>query len=129
MKRSVVFQTQYNTFYDEGEVNDEPSMTTPDMALSMGEIMTRFNQGRPLNIRSRNQTFTGDTELPNVAAMSEMDSIDMVEALKVHQRDLEAQLAEQKQKRADRRNALRKQKEAKQASTTAAQPAVGDQPK
>lgn len=46
-----VIRTQYNSRYHpkKQEINDEPSMTVPDMAMSINEIMKRFANGMPID--------------------------------------------------------------------------------
>lgn len=42
------FYTQFNRPADKGEINKGQSMTAPDQALTMRQIVQRFVQGRPL---------------------------------------------------------------------------------
>lgn len=60
-----------------GEVNNEPSLTVPDMTMSLREIFQRFASGQPLNVQS-NLVYTGDDYYPDVR---EMDLVEREEAL------------------------------------------------
>lgn len=51
-----------------GEINNEPSMTVPDQALTPLEILQRFTQGRPVP-RSNQLMYTGDNETPDLRSM------------------------------------------------------------
>lgn len=59
-----------------GEVNNNPSMTVPDMSLSVQEILQRYAQGRPLSVSS-NLHFTGDDYTPDVRKMDLTELEDM----------------------------------------------------
>lgn len=52
----------------EGEINNEPSLTVPDQALTPLEILQRFTQGRSVP-RSNQLVYTGDHETPDLRSM------------------------------------------------------------
>lgn len=54
------------------EINGLPSITVPNQAMSMKEIMIRFSQGRPLP-KAPNLFYTGDEYTPEVRAMDLVD--------------------------------------------------------
>lgn len=47
------FKTQYNAeqFPDDGEINNQPSMTVPDMSLSIRQLMDRYARGLPISMK------------------------------------------------------------------------------
>lgn len=67
-KHNYVLRTPLNYVPEKGEVNEQPSMTVPDMTMSIGEILTRFAQGRPLSF-STTMHYTGDDYMPDVRSM------------------------------------------------------------
>lgn len=53
IQRDIPFRSQYNFVLQEDDVqfNDEPSLTIPDEALTVKELLERFSVGAPLSIR------------------------------------------------------------------------------
>lgn len=51
-----------------GEIFKEPSLTMPDMSMSVNEILIRFSQGKPLSL-SQNLVYTEDEWTPDVRTM------------------------------------------------------------
>lgn len=62
-----------------GEVNPEPSVTSPDMAYSVAEIMHRFATGREVSL-NHNLAYTGDQPFPELHKMDAMDQQDLIRA-------------------------------------------------
>lgn len=80
MATTTSFNTRYNRKKEIPVVNDQPSKTVPDQALSVKEILQRYAQGRPLHIdNSSRLTYTGDEYAPDVRTMDLVD-IDRLKA-------------------------------------------------
>lgn len=60
-----------------GEINTDPSMTVPDMSMSIQEIMQRHVQGRPYPKGNKNLLYTGDVPSPDTRTMdiTEIDAM------------------------------------------------------
>lgn len=104
-----------------GEWNNETSMTTPDMAMSLQEMSRRFVQGRPIPKASRPMHYSGDEFPPQIHKMDEMDIVDL-------QRENDeriAHLKEQEQillkKMKERKEKHKAEKEARKAATDLAE--------
>lgn len=87
------FRTPYNVRFNpsrvDNEVNVLPSMTQPDMSMSIEEILARFARGEnPMCGLQDRLFYSGEEELPDVHKMSEMDRIDYSRALFQHTNDL-----------------------------------------
>lgn len=96
-----------------GEWNNDPSMTVPDMAMSLQEMAKRHVQGRPIPKSSRPMYYSGDDMPPPVHKMSEMDIEDMKRQNYDFIKEQENLLQE---KRKARKKALQEQKDATKAS-------------
>lgn len=87
------FRTQYNAWVNvvagDNEINLLPSITQPDMSMSIEEILTRFARGEnPMCGLQERLFYSGEQELPDVHKMSEMDRIDYSRALFDHTNEL-----------------------------------------
>jgi len=62
------FRTQYNFVQTPGEEITGPSLTVPDMSMSIREIFQRFASGLPLTY-SNKLTYTGDDYTPDLRGL------------------------------------------------------------
>lgn len=71
-----VIRTMYNSKYfpKTYEVNTQPSLTVPDEAMTIQEIVNRYAHGMPLPAGRVGEYFGEDSELPN-----NMDNLDLAE--------------------------------------------------
>lgn len=97
------FKTQYNAseFPDKGEVNNEVSMTVPDMTMSIPEILKRYASGmtvggakHPLYHGNEDYDDVGDHNLQN------MDELERIDYLREKEQEL-LQLKDSIQKKVD----------------------------
>lgn len=98
-----------------GEVNNEPSKTVPNMAMSIAEIMHRYATGRPVP-RSNNLVYTGDANLPNPRALDQMETADLLRDTQESIRHYNKLLSEEKQKQKERKQARDEAKQQQQAA-------------
>lgn len=93
-----------NEFPDDGEINDMPSMTVPDMAMSMKDIMKRFASGLP--IEGERVPFYGgeDDDLPDFSHMDPAELEEYRDRVSQELKELNRGIAEQKE--ADQRKEL-----------------------
>lgn len=72
-----------------GEVNNLPSLTVPDMTMTLEQLLQRYTRGE--QVATFTPVFNGDDDfLPDVDRMTTMDKIDLLNDLKVginHLRD------------------------------------------
>lgn len=73
--------------YAKGEINNEPSQTIPDEAMTIKEIMNRFTRGLPLG-GSNEPVYDGDEDF--VPDFSRMDLAERQEWTEAHKEELEA---------------------------------------
>lgn len=100
----------YRVTADQGEHNDEVSMTTPDMSLSVQEIMRRHQQGRPIPT-SRPMYYAGDDETPAMfMTLNPMDQQDLATYAAELQRQKTEELRDL-EKRAERRKNASEEKQ------------------
>lgn len=74
------FRTAFNYVQSKGEVNTEPSMTVPDQAMTIKEILQRFAQGLPLE-GARVEIYDEDDEVEGLPDLSNMDLAEREEAI------------------------------------------------
>lgn len=69
----VTSKTQYNNdeFSKKYEVNDQPSATVPNMAMSVKELIARFASGLPLNV--------GKVPIYENGEFPDIDDMDIIE--------------------------------------------------
>lgn len=107
----IRFQTQWDYAEEVGEVNTEPSMTVPDMSMSINEIMLRYAQGRPL-VKSNHLHYGGDTHYPDPRTMDITEVEEMRERNAHKIKELEElrdkEIEEHKAKRKEKRDKLEK---------------------
>nr|QJB19606.1 MAG: hypothetical protein [Microvirus sp.] len=85
----------------EGEVNDQPSMTQPNEAMSVRDIIARFAQGVPLS-----QHDYGDLGLSEDEDYSDFDKMDYFEKMEYIEDN--KQYIEELQARVDAENSVAK---------------------
>jgi hypothetical protein len=80
--RLRTFLTYTPAIDDDPEINNEPSLTVPDMALTIQDIMARHIQGKPLPTAPNLQYQSDDPDnsplLPNVATLDLTDQQEML---------------------------------------------------
>lgn len=111
------FRTNYNVRHEETgdyimlypEYNTGESMTVPNQAMSVQEIMLKHARGVPVP-RTQNMFYSGDQLYPNIKAMTEMDVTDMLRKNEERMKELDAELDK---KRAKRKAAIEAAKKAK----------------
>jgi len=98
----MTFRTKYNFDPVEaiGEINEEPSMTVPDMNYTVREMLDKFVRGHELPVRQSGQ-FDDEDDLEswevNPLNLGSYDLTDLTEM----QLELEANLSEIKRARSD----------------------------
>jgi len=64
-----------------GEIFTQPSLTVPDQALSIRDLVARFTRGQ--DVRTYEGQYTHDRSIPdNLERMTEMDRLDLSRQLK-----------------------------------------------
>lgn len=61
-----------------GEINDMPSMTVPDQAMSMAEILSRFARGLPIEA-GRVPIYDEENDLPDIRTLDLVERADLAE--------------------------------------------------
>jgi len=71
-----VIRTLYNSwaFPKSYEINTQPSLTVPDEAMSIAEIVNRYAHGMPLPLGKTGEYFGEESDLPN-----NLDKLDLAE--------------------------------------------------
>lgn len=110
-------RNMFSPVTDPGEINLEPSMTEPDMALTPQQILERFTAGRPLP-QSENLFYSGDEYLPDFRTLDISEISDIIA-------DTDMQIKELQQQVKDAKKA-KKDKEKQQKKLLPAPPAQGD---
>lgn len=106
-----------NNFAREYEKNTKPSVTVPDQAMSVKEILRRYANGLPLS-QSNDLVYTGDDYTPDLRTMDLVD-IERLQAQNLRDiREMEKELADATaaDQAAKTEIAFRKKFEAEQAS-------------
>lgn len=115
------WQTQYDPHIVPGEINFDPSLTVPDQAMSIQEIMLRHMSGRPVP-KNNNMFFGGDTVYPDMGALSTMDQLDMIRENEARINKLQQEMNDLRNKRiaaakkADENKLLTKERQAQRLS-------------
>lgn len=102
------FQTPWNLHHVIGEVNNLPSQTVPDQAMSIGEIMQRFTHG--LTVQGREPLYEPENDLPDPKKLDLVDLQEMRQELTELQRRNKA-----KQDKANKALAEKKEADARKA--------------
>lgn len=107
--------------YDYTKVKNEtfknPSLTMPDMAFTAKEILIRFSKGMSLP-QNRYLSYTGDEYLPEV---ERMDMVEIEELKAKNAEFIASQEAILNRRQQARKEAVRKEREAKKAKDGAQQ--------
>lgn len=109
MKLQPKYRTPDNYQMSTPEQFTKPSITVPNMSLTIPEILLRYSQGQPVNMSTAaNLTYTGEHFIPN---MSTMDIIEQQTLLKLHREKTEklTQTYNEKMKARDQRQQQEKQ--------------------
>lgn len=111
------FQGNYNRLPIPGETNSLPSITVPDMAMSIQEIFQRFASGRPVNFNNNlvyGDDLGGDEFYPDLRTYDLTEMQELAEANNERIASLKKELEDKKRKRDEYR--LRKQIEKEEAA-------------
>lgn len=111
------FKTPYRTneFPDNGEVNNEPSLTRPDESMSVQEILNRVQRGLP--VTGIRQPEFDDEDADDFYAIPNFDKMDLAEkeellrltTLRIEELKAEMNKKAAEKREADRQAALEKQ--------------------
>ncbi len=77
----LAWQTPWDLDIVPGEINDLPSETIPDQAMSMKEILIRYSRGLPME-GARIPVYNGEEDLPDPRTMELTDRMDYTEYAK-----------------------------------------------
>lgn len=86
-----------------------PSLTIPDQALTMSEIMSRFAQGLPVH-GEKVPVYNGDEELPDFQRMDLADKQEYLELNAAYVEEIKQRLLEQKAQEQKEKDEKRKAK-------------------
>lgn len=91
-----VFRTQFNPNYSgsTGEINNEPSETHPDEALSVATLLKRHAKGIPLGVRMLDGQYYGELEIPRINDLTDLQR--QKEELNARILETRKQIAEEK---------------------------------
>lgn len=81
------------------EINNQPSVTKPDLSLTIQEILMRYTQGRPVPQLS-DYDYHGDLNLPDVRTLDPVDREALYEYAKRQVVELTKSVDEKKKARA-----------------------------
>lgn len=73
------------------ETNTEPSMTVPNMSMTVLQMLDRHRKGMP--ITGRQGVFTGDQELPDLDTMDLVDRNDFMDSVAAALVEVKARIA------------------------------------
>jgi hypothetical protein len=84
MQTNAPVRNQHNSrnFVKNGEVNNEPSLTVPDQALSIREILRRFSHGIPMDGQQIPIFDENENDLPDFRHMDLADREEAAEQFK-----------------------------------------------
>lgn len=103
--------TRQSHNYEHYDEANEPSLTEPDLALSVQEIMTRFTQGRSLP-EVKNLHFTQDLDVPDIRTLDLVERAEILEwaktQVKVHQDEIDRKMKLRSQNRNHEKNKLKR---------------------
>ena len=108
------FQTTPLKF--KGETNDQPSLTVPDLTLTIKQLLVNHSRGIQSDV-SHNEPMYFDTEIPIIDDITDLDAFrqdlkarEKALSLKIKQEN-DKHLADQAKKLQDHQNALKEQTE------------------
>lgn len=106
-------RTSDNYVQTRGQKIEGESLTRPDQAYTIPEILLRYSQGQPLPVStSKNLTMTGDTFIPNVRAMDIIDQMDLIKETQEKRKKLQAEMDRKTKSRIEQQQEYRKQQAA-----------------
>ncbi len=85
-----------------GSINDKPSLTVPNMAMSLKTLLERFTRGQsiPTNTPVYHEDEEGNViDLPDIGRLNKLDRIDLLKETKAATIEHQKQMAIKKQKR------------------------------
>lgn len=74
------YKSRNNAEPAKGEVNYSPSLTIPNEAMSLREIMDRYARGLPLSRSNKTEVYHGEEEMPDLHTMDLSEIHDLAEA-------------------------------------------------
>ena len=85
-----------------GSINDKPSLTVPNMAMSLKQLLERFTRGQ--SIPTKTPIYHEDEEgnvidLPDIGRLNKLDKIDLLRETKAATKEHQKQMIIKKQKR------------------------------
>lgn len=117
------FKRQFNVKYKrtKGEVNNSPSKTIPDQALTITELLKNHTRGLDSDVKDYKGEYFEDIEIPIFTDLTDM--MEYRDNLKQQQADLEAKIeaerAEKKKKDAEHKKTLKVSQTAPKGTRTA----------
>lgn len=55
----------------DGEINEQPSKTTPDQTMSLGDMLARYSRGQA--VPTFDPVYDGDEDMPDISTMSKIE--------------------------------------------------------
>lgn len=98
------FKMKFATYYDrpatKGSVNDKPSKTVPNQAMSIDEIIRRTQKGLPVTgVKVPLYNETDDGVLPDLRKLDISELHELKKRMAQAEKDIRKQLAEEEEKR------------------------------
>ncbi|MEM3318498.1 MAG: hypothetical protein QXT80_03010 [Thermoplasmatales archaeon] len=86
----IMFKTQFNSVPDSGEINDEVSLTVPDMSYTVRELLEKFTSG-VMPAVERNPLYEDDPDFDNIdpSRLGDFDLVDLLEMQEEYQTRIE----------------------------------------
>lgn len=79
------------------EINDQPSMTVPDMSMTVGELVKRFAQGLPLD-GGKTPLWEEEGDMPDMAKLDLAERQQVIEEAVEEIKTIEKRVKERKQR-------------------------------
>lgn len=96
MAKAMRHSGNASTFKNLGEINEKPSMTVPNMSLSVNEILQRFANGQSMT-KLANHEYHGDDYYPDPRTLDLVDIQNIAEENDAKIKELEKSLNEKRQ--------------------------------
>lgn len=108
-----IFKHHHNSylFASDAEVNEGPSMTVPNQAMSMATLYQRFARGQKIDGRE-DAVFYGDVDVPDFEHMDPADKETYIALRKEEQSRIKSQLKDAETAYDDKRKSLKKKPKA-----------------
>jgi len=87
--------SQANYVRPQGEVNNLPSLTVPDMSIPLSVLLDKFTRGQPLPA-SYNPVYDEDNDLPDPRTLDLVDIQEMRSNLETRKSNLEFEINEKR---------------------------------